>query len=222
MSTSVFFFGMILLSISNLQTQTIETTAYSNQLDLQTDHTSNLIPELKLEKVDTKVEIGWQTIGDVKGVYYEIQRSKNKIKFETIVMVPAGYASSNNTYNYLDEKPSTENYYRLKVIDNSGKVYFSEEQYLRFENTINSIVNSIENSEDAIEVKYQLKKNSPVKITLVNNKGTIISTYFAKGVEGENILHLPSSKITDGTYQLIMNIDDTEIFRNVLINKATN
>ena len=213
---------MILLPISNLQTQTTETTAYSNQLDLQTDITSNLIPELKLEKAGTNVEIEWQTIGNVKGVYYEIQHSENKIKFETIVMVPAGYASSNNIYNYLDKKPTADNYYRLKVIDSSGKVYFSKEQYLRFETTINSVITNIEYSKDIIEVKYQLKKNAPVKITLVDKKGAILSTYFAKGIQGENILHLPSSKISDGMYQLIMNINDTEIFRNVLIDKATN
>ena len=67
MSTTVFFFGMILLPISNLQTQTTETTAYSNQQDLQTDYTTNLIPEFRLEKVGTIVEIEWQTIGNVKG-----------------------------------------------------------------------------------------------------------------------------------------------------------
>lgn len=213
---------MILLPISNLQTQTTETTAYSNQLDLHTDFTSNLIPEFKLEKVGTNVDIEWQTIGNVKGIYYEIQRSENKIKFETIAMVPAGYASSNNTYNYLDKTPTADNYYRLKVIDSSRKVYFSKEQYLRFESTINSVITNIQQSKDKIEVKYQLNKKFPVKITLVNEKGATICTYFAKGVQGENILHLPSSKISDGRYQLIMNINDTEIFRNVLINKATN
>ncbi|MFH2143582.1 MAG: lamin tail domain-containing protein [Bacteroidota bacterium] len=73
------------------------------------------------------VDIEWTTASEINNDYFEIERSKDAVKFYAIDKVE-GYGNSNITINYFTEDDSPMfglNYYRLKQIDIDGDYAYS-------------------------------------------------------------------------------------------------
>ena len=76
-----------------------------------------------------KVMIQWQS--EMKGVYFEIEKSKDGENFEMIATSEEVTTSQDGTaFIYVDETPSIENYYRIFYITPSGNVDYSEVTFI--------------------------------------------------------------------------------------------
>lgn len=74
---------------------------------------------------DGKVFIQWKS--EVKGVYFEIERSADGENYETIATSEnVVETSQGTTFQFVDENPNIENYYRVFYITPSGNVDYSE------------------------------------------------------------------------------------------------
>jgi hypothetical protein len=67
-------------------------------------------------------ELEWVTSSEVNNDYFEIQKSRDAVRFEAIGNVKgAGESKTQNTYTFSDESPErTITYYRLKQVDFDG------------------------------------------------------------------------------------------------------
>ena len=76
------------------------------------------------QKSDNSVLLKWETSVEDNVLRFEIERSRNVDKWETIAKInPMG---AGFPYSALDLMPLPVNYYRLKIIDRDGKVTYSE------------------------------------------------------------------------------------------------
>ena len=73
------------------------------------------------------VQLLWQTATEQNSDYFEVQRSRNGIDFESITKVQAaGTSSTTQNYEHIDEQPlSGHSYYRLQQFDTDGSSTYS-------------------------------------------------------------------------------------------------
>ena len=91
---------------------------------------------MRIEKAQTNIRIKWGTLKEVNCSFYEVQKSVDKLEWETISKVD-GQGNSNEITMYLtyDNNPVFSpkiNYYRLKQIDFDGSSRFSDIIYCYF------------------------------------------------------------------------------------------
>ncbi|MEJ6614684.1 MAG: lamin tail domain-containing protein [Saprospiraceae bacterium] len=100
-----------------------------------TPGTTNSLAILPVEfgKVDArnvhgKIEIHWETYSEINNDRFEIERSDDASRYETIGAVKGnGNSLKLNDYTFVDESPLTGiNYYRLKQIDIDGRFEYSD------------------------------------------------------------------------------------------------
>jgi len=79
--------------------------------------------------LDNIVFLEWQTATEVNNYGFEIERKSSSEAWQTISFVEgAGTTNSAKGYLYRDSKPTNgKNYYRLKQIDQNGRVDYSRE-----------------------------------------------------------------------------------------------
>ncbi len=74
-----------------------------------------------------EVNIEWATASEINNDYFLIERSADGHRFETIGKVyGSGTSSEIIDYSFVDQNPSTSNFYRLKQVDFDGKYEYSE------------------------------------------------------------------------------------------------
>ena len=76
----------------------------------------------------TKNNIYFKTVSEINTKYMLVERSENGIIFYTISqqILPKGNANTGADYSFTDNNILPVNYYRIKVIDQDGKVSYSE------------------------------------------------------------------------------------------------
>jgi hypothetical protein len=85
-----------------------------------------------------KVEITWQTAWERDNDYFEVEKSRDGINFQSIARVQSkgnnGYSNSVQHYVHYDEQPWLgKNYYRLKQVDFDGTTTYSKIEVVIFE-----------------------------------------------------------------------------------------
>lgn len=80
--------------------------------------------DVKAYEIGDDINVEWIVQNELNIVKYEIERSLDGINFSSIKS--ANPRGGNVTYNSLDENPVTgNNYYRIKSIDNTGRIKYS-------------------------------------------------------------------------------------------------
>ncbi|MEP2771627.1 MAG: fibronectin type III domain-containing protein [Fulvivirga sp.] len=104
-------------------------SAESSALSVETDPTSPLPVDLisfSYKVIEGEVILSWQTATEINNSHFEVQRTNNPMKFETIGQVQgAGNSENINSYSFNDSSPLYENLYRIKQVDFDGKFEFS-------------------------------------------------------------------------------------------------
>lgn len=106
-----------------------------------------ILSELNLTKYNKNSSLlTWSTSSEVNSDYFNIERSQDGNKWETIGKVDAaGTSNRKNNYKFLDENlklDKEENifYYRLKMVDIDGIYKYSEIRNILFTNEKNKII----------------------------------------------------------------------------------
>jgi len=73
-----------------------------------------------------QIELEWATESEVNSSHFQIERSVDGKRFTQIGEVEAaGFSTAYRVYDFVDELPSGDNYYRLKIIDRDGTTEYS-------------------------------------------------------------------------------------------------
>ncbi len=102
-------------------------------------------PLLPVELIDFTAEkdkyssrLKWRTATEINSDYFDIQRSTDAIKWESIGKISAaGESRTERSYSFTDTTPfSGNNYYRLQQVDFDGTMDYSPIEVVKFEDSI--------------------------------------------------------------------------------------
>jgi len=84
--------------------------------------------------VGSAVQVAWATASEKNSAYFEVQRSANGLRFETLTQVAAqGTSTSAHSYASRDAQPLPgQSYYRLRMVDRDGTFAYSPVATVRF------------------------------------------------------------------------------------------
>ncbi|MBS1742856.1 MAG: Ig-like domain-containing protein [Bacteroidetes bacterium] len=148
---------------------------------------------IKANKNDKKVDVEWKTENEINVKQYEVQKSATGSEFTTFAIAEAkGNNGNNASYLAKDESPVTGyNYYRVRSVDNDGKVQYS---------TIAKVLFDVPKSDIAIYpnpitngiVNLQLINMAAGEygIRLYNKAGQVIMTKQVSHTEGTGTVKL--------------------------------
>ncbi len=176
------------------------------------------ITSIKAYQKSSGVQVEWTVLNETNINSYEIEKSSNGINFTKVGKVTATNA---NTYNWLDVAPTDgNNYYRLKVIDNSGDIKFSETVNVKIgkEKNIFSVVNNpILNNRVLLQMENTDK--GIYTINLYNQLGQLITKNDINHNGGSATYSININNIAKGIYQLaISNTNGLQVTKTVLVN----
>jgi uncharacterized repeat protein (TIGR01451 family) len=148
------------------------------------------------------VLLEWVTASEKNNSHFEVQKSSDGVKFETIGMVEGnGNSASEISYNYSDySKHGNKSYYRLKQFDYDGQYEFSEIVLVEFTPSLVNMSLFPNPAKDYVNLNFDKDVGNSI-IHLININGQIVKK---EEVEGGNTIKLDISEIPNGYYQLLI------------------
>jgi hypothetical protein len=150
--------------------------------------------------------LAWTTASELNNDHFEIQRSLGNTDFKTIGTVKAkGITSQSQDYSFTDYLPADgNNYYRLKQVDKSGKVFYSSVVMVRF--NLKAIILYPNPAYDKIYIRNNDHFSDGKKITVrlfdLSGKLIVKREFQTYGVD-INTFNIPAT-ISGGMYVLII------------------
>lgn len=157
----------------------------------------------------------WTTSSEQNGSYFELQRSINGINFDNVATVAtAGNSAVNKVYQYNDNISSittTLFYYRLKMVDISGRFKYSSVIKLVLNNKgVFSVTVSPNPVVDQLNVQVEATTKGKAIITLNSMDGKKILRQNAYLNKGSNIVPIDKMDNLPGGIYLLKVVTDTE------------
>jgi hypothetical protein len=143
--------------------------------------------EVRAQSVENEVFIRWKVQKERNNVFFEIEKSADGISFSAIGRLKgSNHFSEIKSYQFIDYKPFTDNYYRIKQVDEDGRYSYSKVLFLKMENEPPLVFPNP--TEDCVEVN--IPKGSDCRLELY----TIYGQKVAESTENKLFVgHLPSS-----------------------------
>ncbi len=158
--------------------------------------------------------LNWATATEDNAAFYDIQRSKDGINFQTIGRVDAvGNALYTNTYNYKDEQPlGGISYYRLKMVDTDESTAYSN--IISLERAIKGteLVQLFPNPTQSL-LNYELETQDATEVTvkIMDNYGRILHNELVQLGKGRSMQSLDVSQLANGLYYIQISCCDGDV-----------
>jgi hypothetical protein len=156
------------------------------------------------KKEKEKNVLNWITASESESSHFEIERSNDSQKFETIGQVKAaGQSSQKQFYTFTDANPLSVSYYRLKQVDLDNKVEYSSVITLKNQkNTfkINNLYPSV--AQDKLTIDLTTPNTKSLKLSIIDVLGRTIWTKQKLDFEGDFIETIDVDKLNSGLYLL--------------------
>lgn len=158
-------------------------------------------------QTDNSVELYWITAQEVNNSGFEVQRSTDGRRFETIAWIDgAGTTSEAQKYTYLDRRTEglTEAYYRIRQVDFDGTAAFAcNIQAVNFRQVGNGPVQVFPNpAGEQVQIRWFGKKEGSTIIRLFDQRGRLVIDRVWSTLEGNNQRGLPIAELPKGIYEL--------------------
>lgn len=148
----------------------------------------------------------WTTTGEMSNHHFEIERSGLATDFVTVGSVNAsGKSSSTNDYHFDDPSPlEGANFYRIKLVDLSGKTTYSSVVQVNFNFHKIEIFPNPASSKIFIRNNINFNNGENLRIELSEFSGKVLLKQNSSG-DGKNIItvNIPS-RIKNGMYLLMV------------------
>ncbi|MEO6670927.1 MAG: T9SS type A sorting domain-containing protein [Ferruginibacter sp.] len=175
---------------------------------------------LRVQYREGKSNLSWQTFTETNVNRFEIERSTDASIFKNIGVVNA-VGNTNNTagYYFQDAKPTTGfNYYRLRILDEDGRFYYSNVV------NVNAAINNVaifQISPNPFKDKIQVSTNSAVAtqimLAVYDNTGRLVKTKTGNIQQGPSVFILNDlADLQQGIYYLKI-VTDGSVFNGKLI-----
>jgi hypothetical protein len=157
---------------------------------------------------DYAIELDWATAIESNTAYFEIQRSEDGIRYESMDQVAAqGNTIKTSEYLYEDRevKAFKEYYYRLKMVDKDGTFTYSPIRNISIGGKQTFFIsrgpnNPVQNGFASMEIVSIDQQD--LNIQLFDRSGKLIQQYQPNLLEGENSIELNVSNVPAGGYLL--------------------
>lgn len=130
------------------------------------------------ERKNKDAIINWKVAEEINMKGYELERADNNNTYRSVTFLPAHNDLKNVSYSYTDVNAfanSTNIQYRLKQIDNDGKVEYSKIISLRAASAFNNV--SFANPfNGSLHMQLNLSNPSQVKINVYDMKGALVGS----------------------------------------------
>ncbi|MFT3932898.1 MAG: hypothetical protein QM726_04715 [Chitinophagaceae bacterium] len=156
----------------------------------------------KAVEVGTSVTVSWSSLQEINTNSYVVEKSANGTNWQAVgTLAAAGYSATTSQYQFTDDKPAAVNYYRLKMVDNDGRVTYSNILVVRSQNkgvNVSLFPNPAVNNVN-ISIGQQLAQQG-FTIRVMNQKGQLIIR--RQIAEGVSTLSFDVSSFKTGTYTM--------------------
>ncbi len=158
-----------------------------------------------------KNDLTWTTSAEINSAAFTIESSENMQNFSAIGNIPAaGNSSSPMYYQFTDDHPFSNTYYRLKQTDGNGQFFYSD--IISVENrragNFSIYPNPAINGEIHIRYAESIAENAFIEV--MNAYGSVISTHPFTGAVTD--IQLPSK----GMYWVVLHMGNTVISEKVI------
>lgn len=206
-------FGTGVLNTNNTLATTFDFIADDNGLGksyMFSFRSCNVFLPVRLLQFNRQVKgksvlLDWSTANEEKFSRFEIQRSGNGSEFETIAVV-LGKGKQKNEYQHTDDYPFRGlNFYRLRLVDQSGGFTYSQTLIARIDDEMPAYVviapNPVRNN--VLKVKLAGFKPGIYQLQLSNGSGQVLltRTVITNGYDHLETI-IPRLKMASGIYAL--------------------
>jgi hypothetical protein len=145
-----------------------------------------------------RIKINWTTSYERDNSHFEIERSKDKVNFMSIITVPSmGNSNGLQSYSIYDDQPGSGiSFYRLKQVDIDGKITYSKIERVNISDSKSVAdifpnpadhksfnINLLKDAREAIDIKvYDMKGRLQLHQQFNDNRNIIVNHHLASGV----------------------------------------
>ncbi|MDH3651057.1 MAG: T9SS type A sorting domain-containing protein, partial [Saprospiraceae bacterium] len=168
---------------------------------------------------ECRITLDWSTASEVGTDRFEVQRSIDGIRFKTLSSVSAeGSPSISMDYTFIDIDPSTENLYRLQIIDLDGSVNYSDVISINrvCDRQGQSVFIYPNPTRYRTAIELSLTEGANVRIQLYDKLGRLILTRQKQFDAGLHTEWLDVTELPNGVYALSIQFDG-EIHNKLLM-----
>ncbi len=165
--------------------------------------------DLKGTIIKDNAHLIWKTFSEINCNGFEIEKSSNGKEFEKIGFVKSLSSSNSNLsgidYTFSDVSPFTNNYYRLKQLDNDGKYSYSNIVFLRLNKTENAL--SVDRifpipAKNKINLTITVYADVKTDIQILNELGKTVKKESALLHVGQNKISSDIGFLSKGIYYI--------------------
>ncbi len=159
-----------------------------------------------VDKADKGNAVHWQVNCLSTSVTFDLQRSATLQNFTSIHSSTETKARCAAPFNFKDDSPQAgNNYYRLKIVDIDGNVFYS-----KISLSVNAIIkrNVLKITPNIIsssaELHYTSQKASLIELHIFDLQGRSISKLSMKVIAGDNKIPIQTSALSKGQYHAMI------------------
>ena len=174
------------------------------------------------------VTLRWVTENEINSNHFEVERSFDGYSFKTVGLVLDALVAngSSKTYQFKDNSAELLDknlvYYRLKQVDNDGRITYSGILAVRMQANANGVKMQVSPNPfvENLSVRFTATENGTAQLQLVNVNGQKVLTQQVTISKGNNSMQMQGfGKLNTGIYlaQLVVNgviIDNQKIVKN--------
>jgi len=146
--------------------------------------------------------LNWNTQQELNTKSFEVQRSTDGINFYKIGTITAKNNYQNN-YSFTDVNPVRgSNYYRLRIIDNSGISTYSEIREVKNEGTlfVTILPNPVKGNTATLKISGQ--SSETISLFVINSEGKILLSKKVNALSNNSYETIDVSALSKGFYYL--------------------
>ena len=187
-----------------------------------TTYTGPILPvdllSLNVYQNDKNVMLKWITATEKELNSFEIETSKDGIRFEKIGTVKAvGNSSNANNYSFSDNGGITNvKYYRLKQIDNNGKYSYSKIVSIHQNYKIDELGIFPNPVSNLLILQAKGINKTSLDIELINTNGQIVKRQ--QFMQGSTICYMETADLTNGIYFVAVSDGITKKTYKIVVN----
>jgi Secretion system C-terminal sorting domain len=148
------------------------------------------------------------------GSIFYVERSVNGINFKVIATIKG---SASLQYAFADANPviDEKNYYRIKQVDEFGKVAFSSIKIISYKKTVKAEIYPTPASTEINILLSEVLLLKPVDVTLFNAQGGLVMLKKIAKANYKEVLDVTS--LSNGTYTISITSNSSQILRSKII-----
>ena len=167
------------------------------------------------------IAVDWKVAGETNMAYYEIEKSTTGLSFTKKATVNVSKPTANsNSYQWIDNEPKAgSNYYRVKMVEKSGKTELSKIVKVFVDSRhqgISIFPNPVKGNTIGLQLMNVDKATYQIKLYNSNGQQQYATSLTHSGGSATQTMRLQSN-LKKGTYTLIMTNGETKYSKSILL-----